>query len=351
MTASTYNGKKPHILVNSFKEKSMTRGDVHGYVGLARRLAERLGTDYTVVTADMLQERYPLENKGLDQYDRYIDDNGLPDFIFHQSYFPNGMWGRISGEGRGVLLGGFNECARKYLQREDTQLSIELAGIPAEVVPHNLTAADLAHEGRKFAEEYADLPRPFIGVAIGSMNDKDSNVEFAKKLACLKKSYPEATFFLCTCHRTDEKKFRIFTNHLETLFSADTPGNFPIIEFDFRSQAALHGLENTWNPYKGLLDQADHMIIAGSSGSMMSEALATGKSCYVWNFFTMSDEMTDLGWVKNLAAHPDGKPLVTNAIGRVDIGEACVSALIRLHGKHMAKPPVFDPDFSYLELN
>ncbi len=327
---NAYNGNRAHIAVYIGNESDITRGDVNGYMGMANRIAEKLGGYFNVLRIDELAEKYG--NGGIsDEKDlliAYCKDKGVPDLFFTPKY-PGGKTLSYMGDnGSTVVLCEINEDVRRKLG------AFMPNSLPREIVPHNLSPAMLAYEGQRFAQEYAELPRPFIGINLVGMGTESSE-NLAKKLASLKEAYSEATFFICSCHRTSSPAYDDLSRPLKELLSGEEPGRYPVIDFDFQMQRDSHGLDATWNPYKGLLDQADHIIVAGGSHSMTSEALLRGKTVYQWDGMTTSTALDSRGWVRKLAQHPDGQPLVSENIEKVDVTNDCADALIsRLHAKN-----------------
>ncbi len=201
-------------------------------------------------------------------------------------------------------------------------------------MPHHLTQEDLAHEGRRFAEEYADLPRPIIGINLIN-SDISCMQECMTRLASLSRAYDEATFFVLTTHRTNGRDYDNFMRELEGHLK-NAKGNFPVIGFNLNDQRRVHGKDNFSNPYKGMLDQADHLVQVGQSASMMSEALYLGKSFYICASYYAYRQAIDEGFMRSMRDHPPGTRLLTTKAPSLDMVDECVDALIEKQKKHKA---------------
>ncbi len=323
-----FNAQKPYVLVDISSDEP-TRGDTHGYIGIAQRLAKRLGAKLCVTDSAALRERYP----SMSYYKRYASffrDEGCPDFYFSRHSMSGA--GIVSARGTGVIVNIFNESIYSAL-RQGFEKGYDQLGYPVRIVPHHLTHEDLAHEGQKFAEEYADLPRPFIGI---NLIDTDIAClqESITKLASLSRAYDGATFFVVTTHRTNGTHYDDFVRKLKAQLK-DTKRCFPVVAFNLNDERRVHGLD-LWNPYKGMLDQADHLVQVGQSASMMSEALFLGKSLYVCAPYYAFRRAIDEGFLRSMPDHPAGTPLQTTKTKPLDIVDDCVEELIRKQKDHKA---------------
>lgn len=316
---------RPFIMVYLGNERDITRGDVNGYIGIAKRTAALLGAEIRIIDDADISRMYPHCAEVEDAQLQFFKDNGCPDILFEHRPIRHKGDKYLLENGTGYRIRSVNEHLRSALK-------VPSGDIPFEIVAHNLTPEVLSCEGQRFAAEYQELPRPFIGINYVNLGTQEAYV-LGKKLTSLKEVYGEATFFICSSHRTSRASLYDLTHSLrEGLI--DVRERFPVIEFDFPYHAENEGMDKVWNPYRGLLDQADHLILAGVSYSTLSEMIATGKTAYSWDW-TMPMAVQQKGWGKRLESHVDGMPLETERCqGVTDMTEACARALVAMHKKH-----------------
>ncbi len=331
--AHGYNAAQPYVLVD-LGPGNPARGDSNGYRGLAARVAQKIGARLKVIDYNELIDETPglesIQDSNWDvriQHRRrtFFDKEGAPDFLFTR--FPGDSADYLGKKGAsGIIISAFNEEIPGKLGGDNFAKS-------PERIPHHLTPEEFAHEGRRFAEEYADLPRPFIGVnLIDHLSHKQGLL--AGKLADVASAYDGATIFICTCHRTKEYGYDIFMSDLKTAMSA-LGANFHVVEFNYNDHIAREDRHDFWNPYKGMLDQADHLVQCGYSGSVISESLSAGKVPYssdegeYW-----SDLCIKKGSLVNLFAQESGKPLAFQPAGAPDVTGECADKLVDLLVRH-----------------
>ncbi len=331
--STPYNAKQPYVLVD-LGPSNPVRGDSHGYRGIATRLAQKTGARLKVIDYNDLIDETPdlqsIMNKDWDvriQHRRraFFDKEGYPDFLFTR--FPGDSADYLAAKGAsGVIIKAFNEEIPGKLGGDTFEKS------PARI-PHHLTPEDFAHEGRRFAEEYAELPRPFIGVNLIDHQSHKPGV-LAGKLAEVASAYPAATIFICTCHRTSEYGYDRFMNDLKKGM-ADLGADFHVVEFKYNDHIGREGQYGFWNPYKGMLDQADHLVQCGYSGSMVSESLSTGKVPYTTDAGEYwSDMCIRQGNLVNLFEQQAGKPLPLQTITPPDVTGECADKIAVLLARH-----------------
>jgi len=311
------NGTKPFVMVD-IADDDPSRGDTHGYVGAAQRVAQKMGAEFLFVDNHALEDMYPDLRDRNERLLQLFEDKGHPDILFsrwldyqiHQDLTAKAATLVIS-EVNEQLADSYGMPHRKY---------------PQEIVPHHLSPEALKYQGQRFAEEYQELPRPFIGVNLVSMHESGT-ASLAERLAGLKNAYPEATFFICSCHRTDGAAQQHFMSQLREGLK-DRENDFPVIEFDYKAQMAEQGQHNFWNPYMGLIDQSDHLIIAGTSMSMISEALVSGKTVHTTEEHCYPGSI-EKGYLRPLSGYPVGMALRTHNITPVDMTGECADRIIQ----------------------
>lgn len=322
LTAS-FNGPRPFVLVD-IADDNPTRGDTRGNIGLAERIAEKINAKLMIVSDETLEVPHrPVSQHRTALMQELFNRHGYPDIILQNRESHSTSTVAVAGKGRGVIVNEFNESLPGTL------------GVrwPEEIfVPSHLSAKTLQYQGDLFAHEFSEMPRPFIAV---NMAGETSGL--AAKLASLEKSYPEATFFICSCHRTRANEFnRLIKDLVKKLGSAAS--RFPIVNLDHRLDTENYGVDGVWNPYPGMIAQADHIIISGHSSSMVADVLAAGKSVYLTNFLllgnTYSNEVERNGGknlVKYIHDHKDGEPLQTEPIKTIDMTDICADRILKIH--------------------
>ncbi len=255
-----YNSKKPRILVDIGNDDP-NRGDIHGMIGIAKSVARKTDGTFKVIKSIKHRINHLIKDQ--------LEQNRYPDFIFKSPnihHYPSMISARYTkNKKNGLLISAWNESMCSDLS------------IPEEywaLVPHHLTQEKLHSEGKKFAKTYKYIKRPLIGINL--INIEDYRIPwFVEALTKALKDFKEATLFICPMHRTKDKCFKKTTSALEKEFS-NSP--FKVIK--------------SKNSYVGLLDQADHIIIAGNSQSILSEALFTGKNVHVLDIFSIKDPIS-----------------------------------------------------------
>ncbi|MDE1153810.1 MAG: ELM1/GtrOC1 family putative glycosyltransferase [Micavibrio sp.] len=323
------NGAKPLVLVDIAHDEP-GRGDTHGYIGIARRVAQETNAEFMYVDNHVLEDMYPQLRDREERLLQLFEDKGCPDFLFSR-WLGFRVHQALEEKGTGVVISNINE------QLADS-LGMPHRKYPQEIVPHHLSPEELQYQGQRFAEEYQELPRPFIGVNLVSMNE-GGTASLAERLAALKNAYPEATFFICSCHRTDERAQRHFMKMLREGLQG-SEDKFPVVEFDYKAQMAQQGQHNFWNPYVGLIDQADHLIVAGTSMSMISEPLVAGRTVHTTEEHVYKASV-EKGYLRPLSGYPLGIALRTHNITPVDMTGECAERIIQRHAKmkEQTRPP------------
>jgi len=128
---------------------------------------------------------------------------------------------------------------------------------------HSITKEKLASAGEKFANLFANYPKPHIAVLLGGSTNKYNFTqarmgEFIAELKA-KLSASSGSLLITPSRRTDSENI--------AKLQAEFAGNNRVYIYDGISE----------NPYLGLLACADEIIVSNDSVNMMSEAFATAK--------------------------------------------------------------------------
>ncbi len=327
MTDIYNNGDRPLIVVRTCRQFP-DRGDTHGALGLAFCVAQKTGGSVDVVSDEMLEKMYP-DTHADERLMYYFSDKGSPDFLFsiHHNSTVNSY---LDASGRGVIVSTINEnIADKLKVRKAFNM----------LCPHHLTPEDLAYEGQHFATEYAELPRPFIGVfMVNAATGK--NYETGVKLARQHWTHDQATFFVVTSHRTSEYCYSDFMKGLREGMPDRKKNDFPVVAFDYKEQMSWHGREGVWNPYRGLIDQSDHIVMVGSSNSILSELMMAGQTVHTDDKYALKKN-GHVPQLKKLFRYSSFLPLKTSAETPIDLTSACADGLIEKHRRLEAKSGYF----------
>ncbi len=266
--------KKPLIMAWIGKDEPL-RGDSQMAVGLGRLCAEMTDGQYVYVDKKMLDNNFPKARDYLEQQQLLIKKMGTPD----------------------ILIGAC-EASSVYYDVCDKQPIVTMAHIGETVshryggnglVPHNLNDELLATEKAKFKAHYPNIKGPLVAVMVAGQHTLDS--QLIRDLQAMAKNYDEITFFFCPNRRSKaltpllvrQMRYGLssvfqentFKDYVQNLFSRNKP-NVLTVNYN----AAVRG----YNPYVGLLANADHIVVSGHSYSMVSDALYMEKTVHInWN--------------------------------------------------------------------
>lgn len=240
-----------------------TRGDSHGFAGIGARMAQKLNGSYSYLEDKHLKALYPKISPHI-ALRHYFKDHGKPDIMLSRYYIHHGT---MTSHVPLLTVSDINEY-----------LSSELLG-ERSLVSHHLTPELLEEEGKKFRAHYPDIAHPLIAVTMVNIRNIDA---FAQKLVSKCAAYDACTVFLCSSRRTEHDNYAQLKSTLEKLAAEKgLTEKINVTGYNHHVQEP-----DAFNPYIGLLDTADHVIVAGESLSMQSEPLAAGKpvivfeSCY-----------------------------------------------------------------------
>ncbi len=260
-TNTTVQDKGPMVMVY-IGDDDPSRGDSHGFKGIGMRMAQKLHGEFHYLEDKHLVDLYPDISKPRDAFLKYLKDHGNPDIMLSRYGYYGGMMSSIPPR---LLVSSINEG-----------LSDELLG-ESSLVSHHLTPELLAEQGKQFRDNYKEINTPLIAVMMVNVNDIEA---FAQRMVSKCAEYKDgATVFICTSRRTHQDNYTKLKTRLEELAAEKGVGDrLKISGYNFHE----HVGQKSFNPYVGLIEAADHVVVAGESMSMVSEPLAAGKPVYLY---------------------------------------------------------------------
>lgn len=210
------------------------------------------------------------------------------------------------------------------------------------LVSHHLTRNQLKREAREFVQHYPDIRGPLVAVMMGGEMDKSRYADLAKKLTGIAGAYPEITFFICPSRRTGDGdkllmkslysrsallRAKIVFNNAASALGLCQQRRLSIRGVDYKEAVA------GYNPYFGLLGRADHIVVAGDSQSMVSEALFAGKNIYYLGYCSDYEDLVRAGYVTDIKDVPSGRPFPTRRIERLNLTHEVAGALAEEYRK------------------
>lgn len=329
---SAFNGPRPLIVVD-IGQDDPARGDTHGFIGLARGVAEKLGGDMVVVDEDNLALLYPQIQVGENSFHNhqvrlraFFESKGYPDMLFSKKVSETTL-ADLKTNGTNLVISSVVE-----------KLSAKAPALcnSRHLVAHHLNSKIMQYEGDIFLQEYSILPRPYIAVLVA---DSIEPIADSEDLAAICRNYEEATVFVCTSHRAWSDFYNDFMQRFKTLTEdSGLAGRLHIVGYDYKLHQDIYGPNAHYNMYPGLIDQADHVIITGYSSSMVSEVLSTGKVPFVTKD-EWYDQMIENGHAARFSDCNPGKVLETTRITPVNITEDLVDYIIQCHRKNAEARP------------
>lgn len=264
-----YNDGRDYPLIAAYTAASeRTSGDEHGTLGLARHVTRLLGGDLRV--ADEAELSDPCHDALVQNVRSYTRAHGSPDIVlgFRSKNFNYAAYRPT------VWVDAWNE----YLTIDDPAMK--------GFVPHHINTAMLAHEGAEFRRRSPGLRGPLIAVFLteGFGIDTQTPMDLLAE-ACA--DYSESTVFFCPYRYTSDHHYH---NVLTAFRCALIDRGVGKDEVDIISPA----FNAPYNPYLGLLAEADHRIMLGYSPSICSENMAAGRQMHV----VTSNPRTETDYIK-----------------------------------------------------
>jgi mitochondrial fission protein ELM1 len=141
-------------------------------------------------------------------------------------------------------------------------------------VPHNVDCDQLSRGSLSWTKEFSDLKTPVVGLIVGGATKRRAfTQQMAMELACQTANLVnnlEGSLVITTSPRTGP----LLSGILNCLSEKNIK---PAFVYDWQSN-----IVHNKNPYLGILDSADHLIVTGESTSMCSEACATDNIVHIF---------------------------------------------------------------------
>lgn len=309
---------RPLAVIANIAYDDRGRGDTAGRVGLARTIARFMGATYLYADEELLAKKYPLIN-GKDRkktYDRrfqkLVKDSGVaPQIVLGSNAGIEGL--TAMGHKSISCISAFNESMSSHYCSEN------------RLVAHHLTPEIMTEAGNHFDTLYPGIKRPLIAVMMASPSENNA---FLNNLQDIARTYPEATIFLCGCHRTSSDTIESADSTLKEIIKqhnrADT---IDVITYRYEK-------DDSANPYRGLIARADHFVVWGDSHSLISEALYSGKSIHIVSSYE-DDKLRNRGYATPFATAAKQGRFSTKAITPPDTTGDVAQAIIN---EHIKKP-------------
>lgn len=258
---ATVKDKGPMVMVY-IGDDDPSRGDSHGFKGIGMRMAQKLHGEFHYLENRHLVDLYPDISRPRDAFLKYLKDHGKPDIMLSRYGYYGDMMTSISPR---LIVSDINEGLSDSLLGENS------------LVSHHLTPELLEEQGKQFRDNYKEIKTPLVAVMMVNLHDIES---FAQKMVSKGAAYEEGvTVFICTSRRTHQDNYAKLKTRLEELAAEKgLSGKLHISGYNFHE----HVGQKTFNPYVGLIQEADHVVVAGESMSMVSEPLASGKPVYLY---------------------------------------------------------------------
>lgn len=303
----------PVIYVN-FGSENADGGDMHGLVGIADIVAKKLNGTVHHVSTQILKGAYPVDMPA-EAYRKFVNDHGRPDLLFTlgENNFPKALHDKS--------IFRVNQINEKLTEKYAAD---------SPLVAHHITPALLDDEGAKFRTRYPNIQHPLTAVMVAS----DFHLAgFADPLVDLCKDAPKATIFICTSPRTTHDDFKRVKQAIMARLYAVRRANDIIVEsFHLNKERYYKGY---YNPYPGLLREADHIAVCGQSQSMVSEALMSGKSVHIHHQLNDYSDLQDKGLVHEFNRAAGYAQHETRSISPINLTGQIADGVIEDYRRHL----------------
>lgn len=294
--------------------EDMNRGDSHGYLGLAQAIARKTNGELHRLDIPLLADLYPALSYR-EACDAYVTDHGTPDIVMSREWF------RLPDSMRKTSIFSISNVNEELSSRHARE---------TRLVSHNITPERLAQEGAEFIRHHPGIDHPLVAVMM--VHDEESS-SVARDLVALCDKFNRATFYVCSSPRTRENEFYAFQRRiLREMADRDRSCDFKIRGY-FLNGEKVDG--NPYNPYVGLLDQADHIVVVGPSQSLVSEALASGKSVHIYNQVEKYNALQNKGLVHEFNRNALNHQFQTASVEPLNLTEQIADGIIRDYYDHV----------------
>lgn len=328
--------KKPLIMAYIGTNDPL-RGDSKGSIGLARLVAEIMDGQYVYVDKEMLDKNFPDIEDFSKKLKKHIEINGAPDIAIGSKTYDDIK--NITPTST-FIVNGINE----YLSRTYHNT------MERELVSHHLTTDILQKAGEEFSQEYPQIKGELIGIILGGELWEYSYLDsrlIADMLKAIVNHHNAATLFVCPSRRSGGT----YQNIMKQLRREDYRGSidlssmfsqavFQALSFPQKHKTRVIGTSyetiknGGFNPYLGLLAKADHLVIVGSSHSLVSEALFTGKNIYGYHL-NQYPALERQGYISPLKNLSPWKRLPTRAMPPLNVSREVAEGIVRGYQKHL----------------
>ncbi len=259
-------------IIQAWRDRPL-RGDLQAGRALAAGLAKELNGTTVYLDPNTLNTLYPETPFYEDQVNQYLEDHRPAITMVSLDAVGQGL--ELNTEDTFSISLSCENLARTYARS---------AGYKNEIVPHNLTPELFHSEGKKLIDAYPEIRHPLIAVMTTDLDDMHELADELYQRCC---EMPEATIFVCTGPRTQGSSYKELAEvYCKRLNATGSQQNINFITYDLNEENLSPPPKP--NPYAGLIDQADHIVVAGISMSTISEVLAAGKTPHLYE--SRSDE-------------------------------------------------------------
>lgn len=332
--ASLRNGAPP-LVMTCIGEDDPHRGDTHGVIGLGQAIANLIGGEFVYVDKNVVKNHF---NDAADYNNNEIFNSRLEDYLarFRKPSFLLGRYARFVAkpfyDRAGIYETGFmgyNDCVNEAISMQNGEGKNAL-------VAHDITPDLLAVEGAKFARHYRDIQKPLLGIFMGGPPDAQPG-KFVKqdicpeidaiieKIALISCHYDALDCFIMPSRRTGASYYEDFKVNLAQRINDKLLGKTQIIRVIGQS---YDDAISVYNPYRGLIAQADHLAVIGYSLSMVSELLSAGKNIYLSDTGLYGlEKLEEKGYIRNILSL-DNAPFPTHQIPDCNITQKIAHNMI-----------------------
>ncbi len=196
--------------------------------------------------------------------------------------------------------------------------------------PHNLTEQVISEEAQKL-KEHLTTDTPVIAIMISEISPQESIKDIQNKLTQAIQYHSNADIYLCSAPRTQPDIFKTVCQEIND--QAETN----VYTYNWQEEQGQN------NPYIGLLQHAEHMILVGESHSILSERLFTGQSIYTYydhpeevaKHIAAHSNMTDKTHIKDLKTDDISNGLTTVTFAPVDITPLIAQSVEARYEQHL----------------